>query len=296
MGLLNTYRCITCHPLATRNKIGAFMRWMRWQIGSRILGWPVIVPFVDNSFLLVKPGMTGATGNIYCGLHEFEDMAFVLHALQKGDLFVDIGANIGAYTVLASVTGATVICFEPVKETYESLLDNLYVNRLDGKIDARMQALGRATGMLTMMADRDTRNQIVTEEEQYSGEVVQVSVSTLDSALAGQVPKLIKIDVEGFETDVVKGGEKTFSDPRLQAVIMELNGSGSKYGYDEDKLHNRMISFGFGSYIYEPFTRKLIDTGGHYTGTGNTLYIRDRANIQLELSAAKQYCINSEQI
>jgi hypothetical protein len=36
------------------------------------------------------------TGNIYCGLHEFADMGFVLHFLRPGDLFVDVGANIAA--------------------------------------------------------------------------------------------------------------------------------------------------------------------------------------------------------
>jgi hypothetical protein len=44
------------------------------------------------------------SGNIYAGLHEFGDMAFVLHFLRAGDLFADVGANIGSYTVLASMT------------------------------------------------------------------------------------------------------------------------------------------------------------------------------------------------
>ena len=63
------------------------------------------------------------TGNIYCGLVEFADMAFVLHVLRAGDLFVDIGANAGAYTLLASsVAGAKTTCFEPAPATYARLL------------------------------------------------------------------------------------------------------------------------------------------------------------------------------
>ena len=63
------------------------------------------------------------TGNIYCGLAKFADMAFVLHVLRAGDLFVDIGANAGAYTLLASsVTGAKTTCFEPAPATYARLL------------------------------------------------------------------------------------------------------------------------------------------------------------------------------
>ncbi len=84
MGLLNTYRFIANHPLTRDHKIHAMSRWLRWQFGSRVLGWPVVVPFVGDTRLLARPGMTGATGNIYCGLHEFEDMAFVLHFLRSG--------------------------------------------------------------------------------------------------------------------------------------------------------------------------------------------------------------------
>jgi hypothetical protein len=66
-----------------------------------VLGEPVAMPYVNETRLLVKPGMAGATGNVYAGLHEYEDMAFVLHALRPSSRFVDVGANVGTYTVLA---------------------------------------------------------------------------------------------------------------------------------------------------------------------------------------------------
>ncbi len=74
------------------------MRYLKWQIGSRLLPGAVHVPFVNDTVLVVTPGMTGATLNIYTGLHEFEDCGFLLHLLRCSDLFVDIGANVGVYT------------------------------------------------------------------------------------------------------------------------------------------------------------------------------------------------------
>ena len=59
------------------------------------------IPFTDRARLLVSRGMYGATQNVYCGLNDFEDMSFVLHYLRQDDIFLDVGANIGAYTVLA---------------------------------------------------------------------------------------------------------------------------------------------------------------------------------------------------
>ena len=61
-------------------------------------------------------GMTGATGNVYCGLHEFEDMALVLHALRPRDLFVDVGANVGSYTVLGGQPARVALASNPSLE------------------------------------------------------------------------------------------------------------------------------------------------------------------------------------
>ena len=99
--ILNLAGYIAGHPLTRDRKLRAFSRLLRWQVESR-LRHEVIVPWVEGTRLAARRGMAGATGNIYCGLHEFEDMAFVLHFLRPGDFFADVGANIGSYTVLAS--------------------------------------------------------------------------------------------------------------------------------------------------------------------------------------------------
>lgn len=64
-----------CNHLLTRDhRAAAFARLCRWQIASR-LRREVIVPWVGGIRLAARRGMTGATGNIYAGLHEFADMA-----------------------------------------------------------------------------------------------------------------------------------------------------------------------------------------------------------------------------
>lgn len=289
MPLLNTYRFIANHPLTKNHKFGAMVRWLKWQIGSRLVPGPVAVSYVNETRLLAKPGMTGATGNIYCGLHEFEDMGFVLHFLRPGDMFVDIGANIGSYSLLASATGAKVVCFEPVPVTFESLLDNIGLNHLNDTVDARNQAVGKDEGELEMIADQDTTNQAVHEGEQYAGQTVRVPVTTLDNTLQGKIPKLIKIDVEGFETEVLAGADSTFKNPDLQAVIMELNGSGNRYGFDEDSLHEFMLLIGFESCSYCPIKRELSRIEREDISTGNTLYVRYIHHVQSVVKDSDRY-------
>ena len=84
------------HPLNNSNKIAAIIRFMKWQVGSRLVPGEVIYKWVNDSKIVARSGETGVTGNVYCGLHEFADMAFLLHVLRKDDLFVDIGANVRA--------------------------------------------------------------------------------------------------------------------------------------------------------------------------------------------------------
>ena len=99
MNIIKLLRFITSHPLNKSNKADAIMRFIKWQINTRLNPHPVVYPYTEKAKLIIEKGMTGATGNLYCGLHEFEDMSFLLHFLREEDLFIDIGANVGSYTV-----------------------------------------------------------------------------------------------------------------------------------------------------------------------------------------------------
>ena len=144
-----TIRFLMEHPLAKRNKPLAYYRFFSWQVRSRLSSSPVVYDFVNNSQLLVYPRMTGATGNVYAGLHEFYDMSFVLHALRSEDLFVDIGANIGSYTTLAgAAVGANCISIEPIPATFAHLLENVELNNLQHKVECLNIGLGKEPGEL----------------------------------------------------------------------------------------------------------------------------------------------------
>jgi FkbM family methyltransferase len=247
VGILNTYRFITSHPLTAHGRLFALGRYLRWQLGSRLLGWPVVVPFVDHTRLLVRAGMKGATGNIYCGLHELEDMAFVLHFLRPEDLFVDVGANVGSYTVLASgVVGATTIAVEPSPAAFAVLEDNVRLNGITERVEAHNIAVGREEGTVAFTLGHDTGNHVVSlGQEAKEQETALVSQVPLGELLGGRTPALIKLDVEGYEAEVLSGAERLFADQALRAVLMELNGSGTRYGVDDRALHARMQRLGF---------------------------------------------------
>jgi FkbM family methyltransferase len=273
--VLNTLSFIARHPLNRDRRAAALLTFLRWQVGSRLLPGPVAVPFVDDTHLLVQPGMRGATGNIYCGLHEFEDMGLVLHALRPGDVFVDVGANVGSYTVLAAgACGANVVAAEPGPSAFHHLIENIRLNALHDRVRPENVAVGAKGGTVRFSAELDTVNHVLTESEVAERSHIDVPIRTLDTLVADRSATLIKIDTEGYETAVVAGAERVLASATTIAVLMELNGSGDRYGFDEAALHQQMLAYGYAPYRYDPLTRMLTALASKNHLSGNTLYVR----------------------
>ena len=295
MALLQTLKFIVEHPLTRDQKITAMWRFVRWQVCSRLVRGAIEYSWIDGAKFLVKNGDTGFTGNIYTGLHEFSDMGFLLHFLRAEDLFVDVGANLGSYTVLASaVVRSRTYAFEPVAKTHARLTENLKLNDIEQTVVCVNAGLGDQAGQIAFTADTDTTNHALAPGE-HCDNIVNVKLTTLDNALDGESPSLIKIDVEGYETAVLGGAGQVLENQSLKAVIMELDGAGRRYGYDESIILKVMIDHGFNSYCYDPLTRKLTELTGKNTTSGNTLFIRDMAFVAERLTTAPILFVHGRQ-
>jgi FkbM family methyltransferase len=290
--LFDILQFIWHHPLASRNRPLAIGRFLGWQVRQGLRRRPEKVTFVEDSVLVVEKGMFGATGNIYTGLQEFDDMSFLLHVLRAGDTFVDVGANVGAYTILAAKNvGAKVISFEPIPSTFEKLRRNAEANGVLEKVDSQCCGVSDKPGTLRFTKSMDAINHVIRDDEVANGsDTVEVPVATLNELLKDQHPVLIKIDVEGFEWPVLNGAGSILASPSLKALIIELNGCGGHYGYDENEIHKLLLSHGFAPYSYEPFSRLLKVEPGYY-GHNNTIYIKDAEWGRLRVQASRKYRI-----
>lgn len=273
------------HELVRSNRLRTLVRFLFWQIKSRILKRDFVHSWIEDSKFYVKNGETGLTQNIYVGLAEFEDMCFLLHCLRENDYFFDVGSNSGSYSILAgSVARARVVAIEPVRESYERLLQNFVLNGLDIYSRALNVGLGAESGFLTMTSTLDTTNQIVLSDNQDG--TTQVEIRTMDEICQNENPTLIKIDVEGWETEVLRGGVKTLQDPSLLGIIVELNESGRRYGFSDSDILGTLKAFGFEPYSYAPLTRTLKSlTGKNFRG-GNTIFIRNLVETKRRIEAA----------
>lgn len=272
------------------------MGFLKWQIGIRLVPGPVIYHWVNDSKLIIGRGESGLTGNLYCGLHELSDMAYVLHTISKKDLFVDIGANVGSYTILAcAARGAKGYCFEPIPTTFQRLLNNLRLNDLIGCVKVDNIGISDQENELVFTSCNNTMNHVVADNE-IATDVVKVKVLPLDKVLEGESPSMLKIDVEGFEAQVIRGAHDTLSNPSLHSVVMELNGSGFRYGFNEDTILSQMKNFGFSTYTYEPFSRELASLDGKNNQSGNTLFIRNLDAVKEKIAKAPKATIGHLQL
>jgi len=287
MKLLKLIRVISDHPLNAQGRTAALSRFIRWQFASRLIGQPIALPYVNETRLLVTTGMTGATGNWYNGLHEPEEMAFVLHALRPADLFVDIGANVGSFTILAAgAVGAKAIAIEPLPSTHARLLENIRLNDVVDLVEPLCCGISSIAGELRFTDGLDTMNRVARADETVLSQMVPVT--TLDHVCAMRMPTIIKIDVEGHECAVLAGGAKVLSSPNLQAVLMETNGSGARYGHTDAEIIETMCSFGFTPcrYVWQSCT--LTPTA---RGAANTIFVRDPAGMSARCSAASRFSL-----
>ena len=234
--------------------------------------------------------MDGATGNIIFGLMEYNDMSFLLHFIRSTDLFVDIGANVGVYSVLASaVKKSRSISFEPVPDAFKHLEDNIKINDLSELVESHKLGLSDEEGVLHFTNSLDCVNHVVTNEDNQL-ETTEVQVRKLDDMLNGRSPILMKIDVEGYETKVLAGAMKILADQYLKGIIIELNSSGDRYGFDETKIHENLLSEGFRSYNYDPKNRELTEREGF--GEYNTIYLRDIEFVRQRVESSEAFFIN----
>lgn len=289
MQLVKTLRFILQHPFGRERPLTALSRYARWQLSSRTGLGCTVVPFVEDSVLIVAHGMTGATGNVYVGLHECDDMGFILHFLRGGDLFLDVGSNVGSYSVLAaSAAGSACVAIEPLPATFRRLVDNLMINRIADQVEAHCAAVGATRGVLRFSADLDTMNHVV--DEHYAGTQVEVPVLPLDEIVGDRAPIAMKIDVEGFEHEVLTGAAGVLANSSLKAVLMEASDLRGSYARAAQSPTEILEQAGFEPHRYDARARKLRRCDSDLRSEhGNTLYLRDADFVRERVSTARTF-------
>lgn len=294
--LLNLHAIFKDHPLWKRQSYYPWLRFLHFQVKARARANhtdPLICDWIHPLKLIVEP-RSGLTGNIYCGLMEFEEMMFILHILQENDLFVDVGANAGVYSLLASgLANASSIAIEPVPDTFAHLVQHVKINRLSQKIQCIHRGVAQEEGALFFTMSPSACLNHVVSEPSPSSPAVEVPVSTLDR-LIESAPKLMKLDVEGYEMFCLQGAARLLEDKNLCAIILEYNQCAARYGVEQAQIRFLLATHGFASVHYDPFARKITPVPMNHNG--NSIWIRSAEKVQDRLLAAPHFSIYTQPI
>lgn len=260
------------HPITRDNRIKAMSRYIIFNSINQFKT-ELKYNWIDNLKFIASKGDAGIVGNIYYGIYEFNESVFILHYLREKDVFLDIGANVGHYSLLASgIKNCKSIAIEPVPDTFKKLTQQIELNKLQHKIETFNIGVGDTSSNLFFSTDKSTMNRIVDNKYKNS---VKIQVKTIDNICLDQDINIIKIDVEGYEKFVLNGSTNTIKNEKLKAIIIEINDSNKFYGVENEEILEILISNNFYPYKYNPMKRELIKLDTYNKEQFNTIFIRD---------------------
>jgi FkbM family methyltransferase len=202
------------------------MAWLNGRLDSRWATRPFIATIEPEQLLLeVMPGEVIGKPIVYFGVYEYAVSGLMRAFLRTGDVFVDVGANIGYYSVLAAHLvgkGGRVHAFEPSERIRNRLYRNVSLNQFS-HVDVHAQAVGREAGTVRLVEPVGTSNDGIAYVDASDFRGIEVESVRLDDIeeLRIRPPALLKVDVEGGEPDVFAGATHLLESAQGPVVFFE---------------------------------------------------------------------------
>jgi FkbM family methyltransferase len=205
--------------------------------------------------------------NIYVGSYEKKELIAVSRIAKPGWNYIDVGANIGYYSIFFSRSlGANMVyAFEPSPREFSRLNHNIRLNKIQN-VKLFPVALGRENSQLTLYIHKSNfgKNSLVNPGD--SDQSITVDVKRLDDVVGNLSPvNFIKIDVEGAEPFVLEGATKTII--QYKPVIL------------------------YESWIYEhkPFDKEICHATNNIVDMGYEIFFIDEASMLVKALQGKEY-------
>jgi len=236
------------------------------------VGCPLCGPRMTHRGLRVIPHAAEGDAISECirrfGIWEPTETDYLLDRLKPGDTFVDIGANVGYYTVIAaSLVGpqGRVMAFEPDPGNFELITANIAINQLQN-VHAFQYAVSDSAGAATLHTNKFNTGDFRLWEgldlpDEHKGDTVQVETRRL---LRSQVPAgaLVKIDTQGWEAKIVLGNFDVIC--RASHVIFEFSPRWLAHNGDRPmSLPEALCDAGFSLSIIDEQTKSLLPVTLH---------------------------------
>jgi len=283
---------VTSHPnnRGAKAKAAAVARLMGWQLRKKVLRKPMIIGVGGNRRFKVICDSKFSSMVVYNRLPEWDEMNFLLHYLRAEDGFLDIGANVGFYTVLASsVMGdERIVAIEANARNAAVIHEQVALNGLTN-VEVIEVALGNKKGEI-LFEDVGREMGAVAAEGQETGKLMRVPCMPLDELLetlriAARV-LVAKMDVEGSEGLILEGARKTLERGAVDVWLFELSDEAlRKHGSSAAGVVEGFERNGYSILYWDEGERRLGRKGDEYDcGRANYLACRDPAMVAQRLA------------
>lgn len=250
------------HPGNRGRRTSSVLKVVAFQVLGRALGRQRLAPVGEHSVLRADARIYHSARAMYGNPLDWNEMSAWRHALGPGSLFVDVGANVGLYTIWALDAGADVLAIEPNAASRRRLEDNLALNGYSAEVVP--MALGESDGKLRLTTELDNQNHLVLSDAQTSEPSETVVVRRLDDLVGDRVVDGLKIDVEGAELLVLKGARGLLAAQRVRLIQLEWNRKSLEL-LGEDRSSTAAFLAGYGYELLRPDAtgtlRRIDDVG-----------------------------------
>jgi len=181
---------------------------------------------VEGATIVLNPRDPVVSGALTFGQYEKPETKFFCAVCKPGMTFLDVGANIGYYTALAigRIGDGKIVAFEPDPENFTFLEKTAAANHSRDLV-CLQKAVGSEKGIATLYASTTNRGDNRLYANDLSDRSVQVEVNTVDAMLGElgiEAADLIKIDIQGFEGQALRGMEGTIRNSKRLTILMEF--------------------------------------------------------------------------
>ena len=174
----------------------------------------------------------------------------LLKLAAKSEIFVDIGANTGFYSISAAKENPTleIHAIEPQPQVFNLLNENIFLNNLESQITLHNLGIGAKTDELTMFIPKFTGTVGASfknlHEDEGDAEEIAVKVNTMDNLAISNI-NLMKIDVEGYESFVLEGAKQTLLENKPTLIVELLRKWMKPFNTTPQEFLEKMSNFGY---------------------------------------------------
>jgi len=249
--LLNT-------PYNRLHPISALARFFEWKIIKLLKLSDYKKRIWNNHFLMVNYDSVQSMWLMYNYIIDWEEFSLIKAIVKKEDICFDIGANNGYYSVWLSLYGF-VHSFEPNETSFNRLLQNIKINEIKN-VKANNFGIGKEKGTVEFTINKDIQNHILPGKSNFDSE--EITIDTIDNYLLEkniEKIKFLKVDVEGFEFDVLSGAKNALQNKKIEIIQLEINNSIVNSGRTEIELLDLLNSYDYYLAKFDVENNKLIE-------------------------------------